>query len=264
MTPSPSFVKVGNLADLLFDARVLIEDLSGEGRRSDEVNRWLGQSSQLVAQLKGNRDALQNFIAAALSSVAEAGGFTLDETHPTLDALMHAIDDYGDSLPLVRSAATLELSRDDPAEALAQAIYEISTEISGNPDDWEQAPTELKRVLRETATLLIAAKIAVLPDVFVTASADIANAREQLLERFAASEPTPQVNVEENCPCDLGRPQDCSPEKYPWAHPTGSKLPPNIPMPPGLRPASLDREIDFDFGPDSPGFEATGGGDDPH
>lgn len=246
----PSFTTVGDLAELTHDAFTLILD-----QDTNEARDWRDRFHLMLDQLRGNRAALQAQVQQAVGAASTcwshldgAGEFDSDRAGTIADALMTIIDRYADSLPLVRHASMIPLPEDDPNEALAKAIYELSAKASQRTDSWDNAPEDIKVVLRQVAAELTGGGIlsSEPPEAGYPSYSHEAPDPDGVEPLLDWSYVDPQLSREEVLQ-QMNSIRSKVPEISEWERnhyaalqaraaqlATGNRLPPNIPMPEGF------------------------------
>lgn len=263
------FVPVGDVGQLLAEAQELlagIEPSLGDTIGHVEVRNWLKSCDNLVDRLDGNRKALYSRVFEALGTASicwdpkPTGVFQQKEAIQVGDELMSYIQSYADSLPLIRPADTITREEDDPVERLAAGIYEISTRVgTGLVEEWSEAPLEIKRTLRITASELLRVGLVETAELSVEQRERLAGEMAQtasfaddyeLVNALRATSPNmhPDAYMRPHClpGCDRLDGHDGRESGTCMRNGTviSTGLPPNIGMPPGFRKEDRDGRTD--------------------
>lgn len=230
---------VGDLAELLHGAFTILQSAQGT-----EAASWRERFHEFEAALDGNRHLMKEQVGLAVGAASMCwstpeGAGEFDSTRATeiVDNLMWSIDAYADSLPLIRHLNQLSLRSDDPVEILSQAFYEVSARLGESLGDhsWESAPDDIKNVIRQTVDQLVGAGLISAPPVKYTVE-DGNRIHGSLQREFERAMNDMGLTKKEDVTLeDPVRPPDI-PESYlPVSVPRVGSLPPDIPMPAGIR-----------------------------
>lgn len=199
-------VTVGDVLELTLEAhRLLRSCVCDHDDLPSDRSHWLADFRHFLAKTEGNRSGLRQRIIEVLEHRVSA----LESQH-TANVLLELVDEYSDRLPAIRYTPRGDES--DEVEILSRSMYEIST-MQGS-GAWDAAEPELQQIIRETADGLLQSGIVTVA-VNRENGPDLTPQQEAKADHFVS-----QVHATQQA-INAGQPL--------------SKLPPNIPMPPGFR-----------------------------